>query len=326
MDTKKIKLPQGIPGHNLGEVEREVPVSEPPAWPINDKLKHVGKPVKRYDAVAKVTGKAKFTMDMQLSGMLYGKFLRANTPHAKVRSIDTIKAKNLPGVYAVHVLQNDDNEYPDVKFAGQPLAGVAASSLAIAEEAAKLIEVDYDYMDFVVDVEEAQKPEAPQVFTVDVETKADAGDVGVTHDGLKASGNVRGPSTDSFYGGPRGDLDEGFKEADVIVEQVYRTQVHTHVSLETHGVVVDWKPGSMTVYASTQNTKNFRSEIAEYFEIPESEVRVISEYTGGGFGAKHSASTYGPMAAMLSKKSGRPVWLMLDRKEDHVSAGNRPNS
>ena len=90
----------------------------------------------------------------------------------------------------------------------------------------------------------------------------------------------------------------------MILEQVYRTQVQTHVPLETHGVVVDWKPGNMMVYASTQNTKNFRSELAEYFEISESEVRVISEYTGGGFGAKHSAGTYGPMAATLSKKTG----------------------
>ncbi len=326
METKKIILPHGIPGHNLGEIEREVPVNEPPAWPINDKLKYVGKPVKRYDALAKVTGKAKFTADMQLPGMLYAKFLRSNTPHAKVKSIDIRKAESLSGVYAVHVLKNDDDEYPDVKFAGQSLAGVAASSLAIAEAAVKLIEVDYEYQDFVIDVEEAQKPEAPLVYTVDIEAKEDAGDVGVTHDGLKANGNVRGPSTGSFFGGPRGDLQKGFDEADVILEQVYRTQVHTHVPLETHGVVVDWKPGNMVVYASTQNTKNFRSELAEYFEISESEVRVISEYTGGGFGAKHSAGTYGPMAATLSKKTGRPVWLMLDRKEEHIAEGNRPNS
>ncbi len=326
MDTKKIILPHGIPGHNLGEVEREVPVNEPPAWPINDKLIYVGKPVRRYDALAKVTGKAKYTADIQLSGMLYGKFFRSNAPHARIKSMDTSKAEKFPGVYAVHVLKNDDNEFPDVKFAGQALAGIAATSLEIAEEAVKLIEVDYEYFDHVVDLEDAQKPDAPIVYTVEVETKEDAGDVGVSHDGLKANGNVRGPSTGSFYGGPRGNLEKGFKDADVVVERVYRTQVHTHVSLETHGVVVDWKPGNMTVYASTQNTKNVRDELADYFDLPLSEVRVISEYTGGGFGAKHSSGTYGPMAAMLSKKSGRPVWLMLDRKEDHESTGNRPNS
>ena len=326
METKKIKLPLGIPGYNLGEVEREVPVTEPSAWPVNDKLKHVGKPVHRYDGIAKVTGKAKFTADIQLPGMLYAKFFRSNTPHATIRSMNINKAENLPGVYAVHIMKTDDGGYPEVKYAGQPLAGVAASSLANAEEAIKLIEVDYEYLDFVIDVEEAQKPEAPIVHKAAIESQTDGGDVGVVHEGTNAQGNVVGPSTSSFYGGPRGDLNTGFKEADVVVERVYRTQVHTHVPLETHGVVVDWKPGNMTVYASSQNTAAMRDEMAEYFGISKSEVRVISEYTGGGFGAKHSVGVYGPMAATLSKKAGRPVWLMLDRKEEHISEGNRPNS
>lgn len=326
MDTKKIKLPHGIPGHNLGEVTRDVPISEPPAWPVNDKLKYVGKPVRRYDGVAKVTGKAKFTADMRLSGMLYAKFFRSDYPHAKIKSINTTKAEKLKGVYGIHILKNEDGGFPEVKFAGQPLGAVAASSLDIAREAIRLIEVDYKYLDFVVDLEEAMKPEAPIVHQTAIKAKEDAGDVGVTHDGSKANGNIKGPSTGSFYGGPRGDLAQGFKDSDVIIEQVYRTQVQTHVPLETHGVVVDWKPGNVVVYASTQNTKNFRSEIAEYFDLPEGEVRVISEYTGGGFGAKHSAGVYGPMAAMLSKKTGRPVWLMVDRKEEHIAEGNRPNS
>jgi xanthine dehydrogenase YagR molybdenum-binding subunit len=326
MDTKKIKLPYGIPGHNLGEIEREVPVTEPPAWPVNEQLKHVGKRVKRYDAVAKVTGQAKYTADIQLPGMLYAKFFRSNTPHAKIKSLNTSAAESLKGVYAVHLLKSDDGEFSTVKYAGQPLAAVAASSLDIAEEAIKLIEVDYEYFDFVIDTEEAQHPEAPIVHKEKIAAQADGGDVGVTHDGSQANGNVVGPSTGSFFGGPRGDLDQGFGEADVILEQVYRTQVHTHVPLETHGVVVDWRPGNMTVYASTQSTAGVRDEMAEYFGLPQSEVRVISEFTGGGFGAKHSAGVFGPAAAILSKKTGRPVWLMLDRKEEHISEGNRPNS
>ena len=326
MDKKKIKLPHGIPGHNLKEIEREIPVSEPPAWPVNDHLKHVGKRVRRYDAVAKVTGQAKFTADIQLPGMLYAKFFNSNTPHANVKSINTTKAESLPGVYAVHLLKDEDGNFPKIKYVGQPLGAIAASSLAIAEEAVKLIEVDYEKFNFVIDLEEAQKPEAPLVHQKTIEAKDDAGDVGVSHDASKASGNVVGPSTNSFYGGPRGSLEEGFNQADVILEKVYRTQVQTHLPLETHGVVVDWKPGNMTVYASSQNTKNFRDELADYFGLSTSEVRVISEFTGGGFGAKHSAGVYGPMAATLSKKTGRPVWLMVDRREEHVSQGNRPNS
>ena len=326
MDKKKIKFPYGIPGHNLSEVEREIPADEPPAWPVNEKLKYVGKPVKRYDALAKVTGRARFTADVRLPGMLFAKFLRSDTPHAKITRIDIRRAERIPGVYAIHIIKDIDGNYPDVKYAGQAIAAVAASSLEIATEAVKKIRVDYDYKPFVVDVEEAMKPDAPVVFEKEIEAKEDAGDVGVTYEGTKASGNLRGPTTSSFYGGPRGDLDKGFKEADMILEHTYRTQVQTHVPLETHGVVVDWKPDLVTVYASTQNTKNFRDEIADYFEIPRSQVRVISEFTGGGFGAKHSAGIYGPVAAILSKKTKRPVWLMLDRKEEHISAGNRPNS
>jgi xanthine dehydrogenase YagR molybdenum-binding subunit len=312
MNTKKLKLPYGIPGHNLSEIEREVSNQEPDAWPVNDQLKHVGKRVKRYDAEAKVTGKAKYTADMQLPGMLYAKFLRSNVPAATITSIDISKAEKHPGVYAVHVIKNvlsgaqeeggSDSTYPEIKFAGQPIAGVAAETLDIAEEAIKLIRVDYKLQPFVIDVEEAQKPEAPLVFSAPVVQKEDAGDVGVTHDGDKGQGNVRGPSTSSFFGGPRGDLAKGFAEADVIVERVYRTQVHTHVPLETHGVVVDWKPEGMTVWVSTQNTKQVRNEMAEYFDLPNSKVRVICEYMGGGFGAKHSAGNFGPMAGILSKK------------------------
>jgi xanthine dehydrogenase YagR molybdenum-binding subunit len=326
MDTKKITLPKGIPGHNLGQVEREVPVSEADAWPVNDELKHVGKPVKRYDAAAKVTGRAKYTADIQLPGMLYAKFFRSNTPNAKIRRWDSKKAEKLPGVYAIHTLKSENGQFPDIKYAGQPLAAIAASSLAIAEEAVNMIEVEYDYFDFVIDVEEAQKPDAPVVHKAAVEAKEDGGDVGVTHDASKASGNIVGPSTGSFYGGPRGSLEKGFQEADVVVEQIYRTQVHTHVPLETHGIVADWKSNGLTVYASTQNTVNVRDELADYFELPKSKVRVLAEYIGGGFGAKHSAGVYGPMAAELSRKTNRPVWLMLDRKEEHISEGNRPNS
>ena len=186
MDTKKIKLPHGIPGHNLKEVEREVPVSEPPAWPVNSELKFVGKSVKRTDALAKVTGSAKYTSDIQLQGMLYGRMLRATYPHAKIRSIDTSAAEKLDGVYAVHVFksvigiaqpQSDGNQeaYPDVKFAGQPIAGVAAITKEVAEEALKLIKVDYEYLPFVVDLDEAQKPEAPIVFQTDVEQEDSGG-------------------------------------------------------------------------------------------------------------------------------------------------------
>ncbi|WP_299529930.1 xanthine dehydrogenase family protein molybdopterin-binding subunit [Ulvibacterium sp.] len=334
MDTRKEKFPYGIPGHNLNQVEREIPVEEPPAWPINDELKLIGKRVTRIDALEKVTGKAIYTSDIRLPGMLYAKMLRSNVPHATISSIDISQAKRLPGVHAIHLIENapkegeekSTNKYPMVKYVGQPLAGVAAESLETAKEAVSLIKVNYEQKPFVIDIEAAMELNAPIVFDAPIQQQQDGGDVGETHDGSKGEGNVRGPSTSSFFGGPRGNLEEGFKEADVIVERTYRTQVHTHMPLETHGVVVDWNADVMTVYASTQNTAAVRNEMASVFNLPKSKVRVICEFMGGGFGAKHSAGSFGPMAANLAKKTGRPVWLMLDRQEEHLAEGNRPNS
>lgn len=335
MKTKKIKLPHGIPGYNLKEIEREIPVNEPPAWPINKDLKVVGKRVKRTDALAKVTGSAVFTADVQLPGMLYGKMLRADYPHAKITSINTTAAENYPGVFAVHVFDNmmeganpkdqEKNDYPEVKYVGQPILGIAASSMDVAEEALRLVEVAYDFKDFVVDLDEAREEGSPVVYATDVDQEGSDGGEEIEK-GLSSKGNVRGPSTGSFYGGPKGDLEKGFAEADIIIEETYRTQVQTHCPMETHGVVVDFNKGDVTIFASTQSTKNTRNEFAEVFDLPKSKVRVISEYTGGGFGAKHGLGNFGVMAGHLSKLSGRPVKLMLDRKEEHISAGNRPNS
>ena len=335
MDTKKIKLPHGIPGHNLGEIEREIPVTEPEAWPVNDKLKVVGKRIRRNDAMAKVTGSAKYTADIDLPGMLYGKMLGAPVPHAVIRSIDVSKAENHPGVFAVHIFEHmieganpkseDERKYPEIKYAGQPILGVAAVNMQVAEEALQLVDIDYETKRFVIDMDDARDENAPLVYTTDVEQEASDGGEEIEA-GLSKEGNVRGPSEGSFYGGPKGDVEKGFSTADIIIEGTYRTQVQTHCPMETHGVVVDYNQGDATVYASTQNTKAVRDNFAESFGLPKSKVRVICEFMGGGFGAKHGLGNFGVMAGYLSKKSGRPVKLMLDRKTEHISAGNRPNS
>jgi xanthine dehydrogenase YagR molybdenum-binding subunit len=138
-------------------------------------------------------------------------------------------------------------------------------------------------------------------------------------------GNVRGPAIGP-HGGEKGSTQKGFAEADVVVEGDYQTQVQTHSALETHGVVADWKPDMLTVYASTQGTSTVRDEFAEIFEIPKSRIRVITDYMGGGFGAKFGAGNFGVIAAALSKQTGAPVKLMLTRKEEHLSVGNRPDA
>lgn len=332
LNTKKIKMPYGLPGHNLGEVEREVASDEPPALPINEELSVVGKRTRRLDALQKVTGAAKYTADIQLPGMLYGKFLRSPHPHARIGSIDVSKALSLPGVRAVYVLTNDPDadgtaetysydQLPMLRYVGQPVAGVAADTQAVADEAVRLIEVRYKTLPFVVELDEAREDGAPIVFEEKIEQQLTEGDVGDAVGG-KQRGNLRGPST----GRPRGDVEKGFAAAEVILDREYRTQVQTHCTLETHGVVADWQPDMLTVYASTQSTKSVRNELADLFDLPLSKVRVITEFMGAGFGSKFGAGSYGAMAAWLSKKSGRPVKLMLDRKEEHMTAGNRPNS
>lgn len=329
---KSVQMPVGVPDYTLQEEERMVPASEPPVWPVNKDLKFVGKAVPRYDGAAKAMGRARYTSDVQLPGMLYAKFVNATVPHGKVLSIDTSAAEKVPGVRGVHVIQKvlgnaelrnpalDTGKYPVVRYAGQPVAAVAATSAAAAAEAAALVKVQYDTMPFVVDSNKARQPNAPPVYPGAADEAGSAGGGG-GDDEVKQTGNIHGPSIHK-----KGDIEQGFQKADVIVEGHYVTQVQTHSALETHGVVADWKPGMLTVWASTQGTASVREELAGFFKIPLSQVRVITEYMGGGFGAKFGAGNPGVVAAALSKKTSAPVRLMLDRQEEHLSVGNRPSS
>src|SRR5713226_5268088 len=167
----------GIPQNGLQHKEREVPQDEPPPLPANAELTYIGKPTERYDGPAKAMGKGKYTADINLPGMLYARMVGATIPHGRVVSIDTSEAEKLPGVRAVHVIehvygvaelrdpkQEAPSRYPTVRYAGQPIAGVAAISQQIADDAAKLVKVQYDTKPFVVDRTEARADDAPVVF------------------------------------------------------------------------------------------------------------------------------------------------------------------
>ena len=182
-DKRPVRVPAGIitpspryPGE-LADVERRVAPDEPPPWPVNAKLGVVGKPTARVDGRLKVTGAARYTADVRLPGMLYARMVRSAHPHARIRSIDTSAAERHPGVRAVHVLdhlrdsasltdpsQELESQYPIVRYAGQPIAAVAATTPAEAEEAARLVKVDYEPLPFVVDLDDARAPGAPLVF------------------------------------------------------------------------------------------------------------------------------------------------------------------
>jgi xanthine dehydrogenase YagR molybdenum-binding subunit len=330
--TKTVSMPIGIPGYTLHNEQRTVPASEPPVLPVNKDLDFIGKSPERWDGLAKVTGRARYTADVQLPGMLYARFVNASLPHARVLSIDTSAAESHPGVKGVHVIESllgaavlrdptlERTKYPIVRFAGQPVAAVAATTPQAAEEAATKVKVKYDALPFVVDADLAREPNAPLVFPGAADAAGTAGGGG-GEGGVHQTGNIHGPAVHK-----KGDAEQGFKDADVIVDARYTTQVQTHSALETHGVVADWKPELLTVYASTQGTASVREELAAFFRLPKSQVRVITEFMGGGFGAKFGAGNPGVVAATLSRKTGAPVRLMLDRQEEHLSVGNRPSS
>jgi xanthine dehydrogenase YagR molybdenum-binding subunit len=331
--TKTASVLFGIPQLGLTHVDRQVPLDEPPPLAANSALKYVGKPTVRYDGPAKASGRAKYTADIHLPGMLYGYILGAEIPHGRILSVDTAAAERYPGVKAVYVVEHDyggsaalrdpkqetPSRYPIVRYAGQPIAAVAATSQAIAQDAVKLIEVKYDAKPFVVERGDARQPGAPLVFPGPADAEASAGGGGGPAD-VPQTGNVHGPEKKT-----KGDLEAGFKAADVVVEGEYFTQVQTHSALETHGVVADWKPDELTVYASTQGTASVRDEFADVFKLPKNKVRVITEFMGGGFGAKFGAGNEGVIAASLSRKAGSPVRLMLDRRQEHI-VSSRPDS
>ncbi len=329
-------LPFGIAGVSMTQVERSVFVDEAPPLAPNAELAQIGKPTARWNGGEKVTGAARFTADIVLPGMLHARLLRAPLPHARIRALDVSAAERHPGVRAVHVILGPQGggttsvsadedveatrrvENAIVLYAGIAVAAVAAVTPEVAEEGVRLLKVDWQPLPFVVDMDEARADGAPVVFEK-LDVQAGFGASGLVKAGLPMKGNVRGPATDA-----RGDVTQGFAEADVVVEGEYRTQVQSHCCLEPHGVVADWRPDGLTVYISTQYTAGVREELARAFGLPLSRVRVIVDAMGGGFGSKATLGYYGLAAVALSRKARAPVRLVLDRQEEQIDSGYRP--
>ena len=258
----------------------------------------IGKRISRLSGADKVTGKAKYTFDINRPGLLYGYILRSPVAHATITGIDLSAAEALPGVKATIPLIEPGKK---VRYEGDEIAAVAAITPEIAEDAARLIQYDYDELDYVVDVEDAKAEGAPQIRD-------------------DWTGNQSEPRVDE-----RGDLEAGFAEAAVEVEATYHAAVQTHVCLETHGNVAEWDGDNLTVWASTQAVFGTRRNLAQHFELPENQVRVITEHMGGGFGSKFGPGVEGITAAKLARIAGAPVKLMLTRKDEHLAGGNRPS-
>ena len=310
-------FPAGIVGAGLGTVTREVPANEPAPWPPNAGLTWVGKPVPRLNGRGKVTGATRYTTDVRLPGMLYARFLRSPLPSAELRSLDAGPATALAGVRAVLRLVRSGER---LRYAGQPVAAVAAVSPSVAAEAVTAIEAEFRPLPFVVDMDAARGPGAAPVYDAASAPGGHPSGFPAAPD-LPLEGNVRGPAVTR-----RGDPARGLDDAEIVVEGEYRTQVQTHSCLEPHAIVADWRAEGLTVYMSTQFTSGVRQELAAVFALPLHRVRVIVDGMGGGFGSKSQLGVYGRAAVELSRMAGAPVRLVLDRHEEQIDAGNRPGT
>ena len=299
----------------------------------------------RHDGAEKVTGRARYGADVNPPGLLYAKVLRSPHSHARIKSIDTSKAGALPGVRAVvtaadlpqprgrlsdqgegamvnpRFLSNNCLAGDKALYRGHAVAAVAATSVHIAEQALELIEVDYEVLLGVTDILDAMKPDAPVLL----ERLVNATDANVRPGGLKddddsaASTNVA-----NHFVFEMGDIEQGFKEADVVVEREFRTQSVHQGYIEPHTSTADWsEDGSVTVWSSSQGHFNVRDQVAMVLDIPISKIKAIPMEIGGGFGGK-TLVYLEPVAALLSKKSGAPVKLSMNRSE--VFQGSGPTS
>ncbi len=284
----------------------------------------VGKRVLRQDAFEKVVGGKGFPVNVRLPGMLHGKLLRSPYPHARIVRMDTARAEQMPGVKAV-ITPADVPQIPynpiffmpvtsaglvrdmlilsdTVRFAGQPVAAIAAISAAIAEQALQMIEVDYEELPAVFDPDEATRDGAPEI-----------------HAGVK--NNIS--DTPSFA---IGDIEAGFREADHIFEGTYETpRVHT-CYMEPRVCVADTDTnGHITIYSSIQHLFGLRERMAYALGLSVSQVKVVQPpYIGGGFGSKLDMVYAEPLAALLSARTRRPVRIKHTRYEDFITNARHP--
>lgn len=286
--------------------------------------KWIGQRTIRPDGADKVTGRAAYGADTVMPGMIWARVLRSPHAHARILSIDTSKAEALPGVKAV-MTARDVVEFPldksvmlgiqDMRwmcrnvmarekalFHGHPVAAVAATTEAIAAEACALIEVAYEVLPWVIEIEDAIKPDAP-----------------ILHDFIKLDGkpsNIAGKLEHKL-----GDVDAGFAGADVVIEREFKTRPVHQGYIESHACLVSVSPdGKATIWSSSQGQFMVRAMSAYLTGIPQSDIRAIPAEIGGGFGGK-TIIYLEPLALILARKSGRPVKMIMSREEVFRASG-----
>ena len=294
----------------------------------NSSNRWIGQRTQRPDGEDKVTGRAMYAADTTMPGMLWGKVLRSPHPHARIKSINIDKALALPGVKAV-MTAKDLVELPldkpilvgiadmrwicrnvmardKVLFAGHPVAAVAATTARIAAAATKLIEVEYEVLPWVIDVDEAMQADAP-----------------ILHDHVRAPGDASGKPSNiaAKLEHTLGDVAAGFAEADVIIERSFKTKPVHQGYIEPHACLVSvTKDGKATVWSSSQGHFMVRSMTAHLTGLKQSDIRAIPAEIGGGFGGK-TIVYLEPLALVLARISGRPVKMQMTREEVFRASG-----
>ena len=288
--------------------------------------KWIGQRTLRPDGIEKVTGSAQYAADFSMPGMVWGKVLRSPHAHAVVKKIDTSKAEKLKGVLAVMTgddlpllpldvpLPNGPNDIrwisrgcmarEKVLYTGHPVAAVAATSQSIAMAALKLIEVDYDVLPHVIDVDEAMAPGAP-----------------ILHDWVNTDG-IDGPTNISnIMTVKTGDVEQGFAEADLVIERDFKSAAVHQGYIEPQACVVSYKPDAQsTIWSSSQGQFMVRGMTAKIAGMATGDIKAIPAEIGGGFGGK-TIIFLEPVAMVLSKKCGRPVKMQNSREDVFQSTG-----
>jgi xanthine dehydrogenase YagR molybdenum-binding subunit len=288
----------------------ELPSFTPDPWTDDAELSVVGTREPRRDGMEKATGQALYTSDIRRPGMLYAVILRAPIARGTLLRLDFAPALALPGVRAAIARADVPQDLKvggvplfttDVAYAGQPVGALCADSEEIARRAALAVVAEYEPL--------------PHAATLDLAT-------------ARGAPNVRGSGSNRSRNSPvvvaRGHVARGLAEAAVVVTREYRTPVALHSALEPHGAVAEWHGGRLTVWEATQGIFNTRSDLAEELGLALTDVRVLQEHLGGGFGAKNGASTNAYVAALLARVAQRPVRCVNDREAEQMDSGNRP--
>ena len=277
--------------------------------------KIVGRSRSRVDAYERVSGTAVFALDLSLPDMLHAAVLRCPHAHARVRKVDVSKAARAPGVRAVLTAASPGADLPwyvdgrgtahgrlfdtHCRHEGEEVAAVAAETLDEARDALAAISVEYEVLPFVIEAAPALAPGAPAI-----------------HEG---GNRVHEPLVRE-----RGNVAQGFADADVVLEEAYETSCEIHTPMEVHGSVARWDGTRLTVWDTTQGVFGRQRDLARIFGLPLGSVRVTSHYMGGGFGSKLETGKYTVIAALLARTTGRPVKLFLTREDTFLCVGNRP--